>query len=144
LVAAELLRVCRPGGRIAMGNWTPEGFIGQMFKTTGKHVPPPPNMPSPLKWGDEETVRERLGVGVADLQLTKRICFFKYTFSPAEVVESFRKYYGPTQRAFDALGIDEQAALRNDLERLWAEHNQAADGTTNVAAEYLEVGATKS
>src|SRR4029453_1855233 len=74
LVAAELLRVCRPGGRIAMGNWTPEGFIGQMFKTTGKHVPPPPNMPSPLKWGDEETVRERLGVGVADLQLTKRIC----------------------------------------------------------------------
>ncbi len=144
LVAAELLRVCRPGGRIAMANWTPEGFIGQMFKTTGKHVPPPPTMPSPLKWGDEETVRERLHDGVRDLQMERRMCYFKYTFSPAEVVESFRKYYGPTQRAFDALGVDEQAALRNDLERLWAEHNQATDGTTNVPAEYLEVVATKS
>ena len=144
LVAAELLRVCRPGGRIAMANWTPEGFIGQMFKTTGKHVPPPPNMPSPLKWGDEETVRERLHDGVGDLRMERRMCYFKYTFSPAEVVESFRKYYGPTQRAFDALGVDEQAALRNDLERLWAEHNQATDGTTNVPAEYLEVVATKS
>jgi SAM-dependent methyltransferase len=144
LVAAELLRVCRPGGRIAMANWTPEGFIGQMFKTTGKHVPPPPTMPSPLKWGDEETVRERLHDGVADLQLTRRQCSFKFTFSPAEVVDFFRKHYGPTQRAFDVLGVDEQAALRNDLERLWAEHNQATDGTTNVAGEYLEVVATKS
>jgi len=144
LVAAELLRVCRPGGRIAMANWTPEGFIGQMFKTTGKHVPPPPSMPSPLKWGDEETVRERLHDGVADLKLTRRMCSFKYTVSPAEVVEFFRKYYGPTQRAFDAIGVDEQAALRNDLERLWAEHNQATDGSTDVAAEYLEVVAIKS
>ena len=144
LVSAELLRVCRPGGRVAMANWTPEGFIGQMFKTTGKHVPPPPNMPSPLKWGDEETVRERLRDGVVDLQLTRQMCSFKYTFSPAEVVEFFRKYYGPTQRAFDSLGIDEQAALRNDLERLWTEHNQATDGTTNVAGEYLEVVATRS
>jgi hypothetical protein len=72
------------------------------------------------------------------------MCSFKYTFAPAEVVESFRKYYGPTQRAFDSLGLDEQAALRNDLERLWAEHNQATDGTTNVPAEYLEVVAQKS
>ena len=144
LVAAELLRVCRPGGRIAMANWTPEGFIGQMFKATGKHVPPPPTMPSPLKWGDEATVRERLQAGVADLQLTRRMCSFKYTFSPAEVVEFFRKYYGPTQRAFAALDVDGQAALRNDLERLWSEHNQATDGTTNVDGEYLEVIATRS
>ena len=144
LVAAELRRVCRSGGRIAMANWTPEGFIGQMFKTTGKHVPPPPSMPSPLKWGDEDTVRERLQEGVADLKLTRRMCSFKYTVSPAEVVEFFRKYYGPTQRAFDAIGVDEQAALRNDLERLWAEHNQATDGSTDVAAEYLEVVAIKS
>lgn len=144
LVAAELLRVCRPGGRIAMANWTPEGFIGQMFKTTGKHVPPPPTMPSPLKWGDEETVRERLHDGVADLQMTRRMCSFKYTCSPAEMVELFRKYYGPTQRAFESLGLDEQAALRTDLERLWAEHNQATNGSTDVAAEYLEVVSTKS
>ena len=144
LVAAELVRVCRPGGRIAMANWTPDGFIGQMFKIGGRHVPPPPNMPSPVKWGEEETVRERLRDGIADLQLTRRMCQFKYPFPPAEVVESFRTYYGPTQRAFAALDADGQAALRNDLERLWAEHNQATDNTTHVEAEYLEVIATRN
>ncbi len=144
LVATELVRVCRPGGRIAMANWTPEGFIGQMFKIGGKYVPPPPNMPSPVKWGDEETVRERLRDGVADLQLMRRKSLFKYPFPPAEVVEFFRTYYGPTQRAFDALDTDGQAALRNDLERLWAEHNQATDNTTHVEGEYLEVIAARS
>ncbi len=139
VVAAELVRVCQSGGRIAMANWTPEGFVGQMFKATGKHVPPPPNMPSPLKWGDEETVRERLSDGVADLQLTRQMCRFNYPFPPAEVVETFRLYYGPTQRAFDALDTDGQAALRSDLERLWAEHNQATGNTTQVDGEYLEV-----
>jgi SAM-dependent methyltransferase len=143
LVAAELVRVCRPGGRIAMANWTPEGFIGQMFRTTGKHVPPPPAMPSPLKWGDEEIVRERLGEGIADLQTTRQMCQFKFPFAPAEVVEHFRMYYGPTQRAFESLDTDAQAALRTDLERLWAEHNQATDHTTLVAGEYLEIIATK-
>lgn len=139
VVAAELLRVCRRGGRIAMANWTAEGFIGLMFKATAKHVPPPVNMPSPLKWGDEATVRERLRGGIADLQLTRRMCQFKYPFSPAEVVESFRQFYGPTQRAFDALDASGQAALRNDLEQLWSEHNQATDKTTHVEGEYLEV-----
>jgi SAM-dependent methyltransferase len=143
LVAAELVRVCRPGGRIAMANWTPDGFIGQMFKINGKHVPPPPNMPSPVKWGDEEIVRERLRDGIADLQLTRWMCRFIYPFPPAEVVESFRTYYGPTQRAFDALDIDGQAALRSELERLWSEHNQATDNTTYVEGEYLEVRATR-
>ena len=143
LVAAELVRVCRAGGRIAMANWTPDGFIGQMFKIGGKYVPPPSNMPSPIKWGDEEIVRERLRDGVADLQLTRRMCPFKYPFPPAEVVESFRKYYGPTQRTFDALDADRQAALRSDLERLWSEHNQATDDTTRVDGEYLEVIATR-
>ncbi len=143
LVAAELVRVSQPGGRIAMANWTPDGFIGQMFKISSKHVPPPANMPSPLKWGDEETVRERLRDGIADLQLTRRMCPFEYPFSPAEVVESFRMYYGPTQRAFDALDTDGQAALRSDLERLWTEHNQATENTTYVEGEYLEVTATR-
>ncbi|HLL75115.1 MAG TPA: class I SAM-dependent methyltransferase [Pyrinomonadaceae bacterium] len=143
LVASELVRVCRPGGRIAMANWTPEGFIGQMFKITGRHVPPPPTMPSPIKWGDEETVRERLRDRVADLKLTRRMCAFKYPFPPAGVVESFRAYYGPTQRAFDALDAEGQAALRGDLERLWSEHNRAADGATHVEGEYLEVVATR-
>lgn len=143
LVAAELVRVCRPGGRIAMANWTPEGHIGQMFKVTGKHVPPPPNMPSPIKWGDAETVRERFGDGISDLKLTKQMCRFKLPFSPAEVVEHFRAYYGPTQRAFEALDSEKQAALRKDLEQLWGENNRATDGTTNVEGEYLEVIATK-
>ena len=144
LVAAELVRVCRPGGRIAMANWTPQGFVGQMFKVTGKHVPPPPNMPSPLKWGDEETVRARLSDGIADLQMTRRMCPFEYPVPPAEVVESFRLYYGPTRRAFEALESDGQAALRKDLEQLWTEHNQATDNTTYGEGEYLEVVATRS
>lgn len=144
LVSAELVRVCQPGGRIAMANWTPEGFVGQMFKVTGKHVPPPPGMPSPLKWGDEEAVRERLREGIADLSLTRRICTFDYPFPPAEVVEFFRAYYGPTQRAFEALDDEGQAALRSDLERLWAEHSQAVGDATYVEAEYLQVLATRS
>ena len=144
LVAAELVRVCRPGGRIAMANWTPAGFVGQMFKLTGKHVPPPPNMPSPVKWGDEDTVRERMREGIADLKLTKRMCPFEYPFPPADVVESFRMYYGPTKRAFEALDDNGQAALRKDLEQLWGQHNQATDGTTYGEGEYLEIVATRA
>src|ERR687893_376040 len=136
-VAAELVRVCRSGGRIVMGNWTPEGFIGQMFKVIGKHVPPP-QMPSPLLWGDEATVRERLSEGVAELTLTKRMYPFRYPFPPSEVVEHFRTYYGPTNRAFAALDAAGQAALRRDLEQLWTEHNRATDSTTRYESEYLE------
>jgi len=142
-VAAELVRVCRPGGRIVMGNWTPEGFIGQMFKIIGKHVPPPPQMPSPLLWGDEATVRERLQVGVSELTLTKRMYPFRYPFPPSEVVEHFRTYYGPTNRAFAALDEEGGAALRRDLERLWSEHNTDAEGTTSIESEYLEVAAVR-
>lgn len=139
LVAAELVRVCRPGGRIVMANWTPEGFVGQMFKTIGKHVPPPPIMPPPVKWGDEATVRERLRNGVAQLQLTRRLYPFHYPFAPSEVVEFYRTYYGPINRAFATLDAAGQAALRRDLEQLWTEHNRATDGTTHYEAEYLEV-----
>ncbi|HKO42739.1 MAG TPA: methyltransferase domain-containing protein [Pyrinomonadaceae bacterium] len=144
LVASELIRVCKPSGRIAMANWTPSGFIGEMFKTTGKHVTPPPNMPSPLKWGDQETVKERLNDGIADLQMTSRMCVFNFPFAPAEVVEFFRKYYGPTEKAFGTLDENGQAALRKDLEQLWSQHNQATDGTTLVEGEYLEVIAMRS
>jgi len=143
-VAAELVRVCRPGGRIAMANWTPTGFTGQMFKIGATHVPPPPNMPPPVKWGDEETVRERLRDGIADLQMTRRLCQFRFPFPPAEVVEFFRTYFGPTQRAFDSLDEAGQAALRSDLERLWVANNQATDGTTQTEGEYLEVIARRA
>ncbi len=142
-VAAELVRVCRPGGRIVMGNWTPEGFVGRLFKTIGKHVPPPALMPSPLLWGDEATVRERLSDGVAELELTKRMYPFYYPFPPSEVVEHFRTYYGPMNRAFSALDDAGQAALRRDLEQLWTEHNSASDGTTRYDSEYLEVVAVR-
>ncbi len=144
LVAAELKRVCKPGGRIAMANWTPAGFIGQMFKATGKHVAPPPNMPSPIKWGEEATVREHLNDGIADLQMTPRMCVFNFPSPPADVVEFFRMYYGPTGKAFGALDDAGQAALRSDLVQLWSQHNTATDHTTLVEGEYLEVIATRS
>jgi SAM-dependent methyltransferase len=144
MVVAELTRVCRPGGTIAMANWTPGGFVGQMFKLTASHVPPPPGMPSPLLWGDEAVVRERLGQKSSDLRLTRRLMTFKFPFSPANVVESFRLYYGPTQRAFEALDSNSQIALRRDLEKLWTEHNKETDSTTRVESEYLEVIAIRN
>jgi ubiquinone/menaquinone biosynthesis C-methylase UbiE len=139
LVAAELKRVCRPGGVIAMANWTPSGFIGQMFKITSAHVPPPPGMTSPVLWGVEETVRQRFGEGISNVETRLQKITWVFPFSPAEVVEHFRLYYGPTQKAFGALEGEKQAALRKDLEELWSTHNQATDGTTKVDAEYLEV-----
>jgi ubiquinone/menaquinone biosynthesis C-methylase UbiE len=143
-VAAELVRVCRPGGRIIMANWTPDGFVGQMFKIVGKHVPPPVGVPPAVLWGDEATVRERFGDGVTDLQMTRQIYpSFQYPFGVPEVIEFFRQYYGPTHRAFAALDSDGQAALRQELEQLWAAHNDATDGTTSIAPEYLEVVATR-
>ena len=144
-VAAELVRVCRPGGRIIMANWTPTGFVGQMFKVMGKHLPPPVGVPPAMLWGDEATVRERLREGVADLQMARHIYpSFKYPFGVPEVVEFFRAYYGPTNRAFAALDSDRQDALRHDLEQLWSEHNLAIDGTTWVEPEYLEIIAMRS
>jgi len=144
IVAAELARVCRTGGRVAMANWTSAGFIGQMFKVTGSHVPPPP-MPSPLLWGDETTVRERMGKHFSDIRFTPQPISFTFPFAPAEVVEFWRVYYGPTNRAFEALKADseKQAALRSDLEQLWSDYNQATDGSTRVETEYLEIIATR-
>ncbi len=140
-VAAELIRVCRAGGRIAMGNWTPSSFVGQMLKIHGAHVPPPAGMPSPALWGDEATLRERLKDGIAGLQIKKRLMKFSFPFSPEETVEHFRRFYGPSQKTFDALEADEekQSALRGELENHWKTHNQATDGTTTIESEYLEV-----
>lgn len=139
LVAHELLRVCRPGGRIVMGNWTPEGAVGQMFKAIGRHVPPSPLMASPVQWGVESVARERLQEGAADIRVTRRTFPFRYPFAPAGVVEFFREWYGPTNRAFAALDEAGQAALRRDLEEVWSVNNTATDGTTSVDAEYIEV-----
>jgi SAM-dependent methyltransferase len=143
LVAAELIRVCRPGGIIAMANWTGPGFIGQMFKTIAKHIAPS-GMPSPVLWGDEPTVRQRLRDGIESLECTRRLYEFSYPFSPADVVEFFRANYGPMTRAFASIGIDAQQQLRDELTDLWVRHNRATDGTTRVDAEYLQVVAVRS
>lgn len=142
--AAEMIRVCRSGGQIAMANWTPEGFTGEVFKVSAKHVPPPPGMPSPLLWGDESTVRERLREGVSGLKLTRRMFVIEFPFDETKTVEFFRTYFGPIKLAFEALDSQRQAELRQDLERLWKENNRATDGTTHVEAEYLEVIALRS
>ncbi|HEX8736811.1 MAG TPA: class I SAM-dependent methyltransferase [Pyrinomonadaceae bacterium] len=143
-VSAELMRVCRPGGVIAMANWTPAGFVGQMFKIVGKHVPPPQNMPSPLLWGDEKTVRERLGEGVSEINFERRLISLTFPLDVPETIEFWRSFYGPTHKAFAALDEKGQAALRDDLEKLWAENNLSGDGTTRVEAEYLEITAARS
>ena len=122
-----------------MGNWTPGGFIGQMFKLTAGHVPPPPGMPSPVLWGDEETVRARFGTGLSDLKLSRKLYAIHYPFQPSEVVEFFREFYGPTNRAFAALDESGQAALRKALEAHWSAANLGGSNETRVEAEYLEV-----
>ena len=137
--AAELVRVTRSGGRIAMANWTPAGFIGQMFRTVARHVPPPAGIPSPILWGREIEVNARLIKGVRSLTLTPRMITFEYPFSAAETVNLFRRWYGPTVRAFALLDDNGQRALQEDLETLWTENNRATDGTTRVQSEYLEV-----
>src|SRR5262245_13121106 len=141
-VAAELTRVCRPGGIIAMANWTPGGFVGQMFKTIARHIAPS-GMPSPVLWGDEATVRERLRDGIADLRFARRFYHFDYPFPPEAVVEFFRANYGPMLRAFASLDAAGQQNLRNELIDLWSTHNRSGGGTTSVDAEYLEVIATR-
>jgi SAM-dependent methyltransferase len=144
VTAVEMKRVCRPGGLITMANWTPESFVGQMFKTTGKHVTPPAGMPSPLLWGSDDAVSERFADGIADLKTTRRTLFLVFPFGPAETVEHFRLYYGPSQKAFESIDAAAQSALRNDLEALWSKHNQATDGTTKVESEYLDIRAIRA
>jgi SAM-dependent methyltransferase len=142
-VAAELVRVAKPGGRIAMANWTKEGFIGQMFRIFAKFIAPP-GMPSPVLWGDEATVRERFGNTVSNLALTRVSYGFDYPFPPTEVVEFFKDNYGPTTRAFAALQEPERSQLRNDLDAHWSSHNTSTDpNRTQVKGEYLEVVATR-
>jgi SAM-dependent methyltransferase len=143
-VAAELLRVCKPGGVIAMANWTPEGFVGKTFRLMHKMLPPPPGLPAPVLWGDEPTVRQRFSSGASSLTLTRQKFWFHYPFSPAETVEFFRQYFGPTQVAFSRLDQAGQAVLAAALESLWAEHNTATDGSTRVESEYLDVRAIRA
>jgi len=145
LVASELHRVTKPGGQVALANWTPEGFIGKMYQVFKAHLPPPPaGVPSSLDWGRESKVKELLQSGFSGIQCTRRTALMRYPFPPAETVEFFRQYYGPTHRAFASLDRTAQDALRRDLVELQTTHNTAIiPGTTEVAAEYLEIAATR-
>jgi hypothetical protein len=139
-----LLRVTKPGGQVALANWTPEGFLGNMFNVFKAHLPPPPaGVPSPMSWGDESIVRPRLKA-FADVRVARRIALMRYPFPPAETVDFFRRYYGPTQRAFASLDASAQVRLRQDLVELQTANNIAKKPqTTEVAAEYLEVIAVR-
>jgi ubiquinone/menaquinone biosynthesis C-methylase UbiE len=140
--AEELLRTCRPGGKIGLANWTPDGFIGNMFRILGKHVPPPPGIKPPPLWGTEERLRELLGEGVASLEVTKRSYTWRYP-SAGHFVEYFRTYYGPTLKAFESLDADGQEALAKDLEELLEKWNTSGEATLIVPSDYLEAVAVR-
>jgi len=147
IVAAELLRVTRPGGTIAMANWTSSAFVGQMFKLFGSFVPPPSIMPSPILWGDVEKVRERFGDGITSLKCTPQRIVFRFDdMDTSEVVGFWKKFYGPTKRTFEALEghPEKQAELERALEQLWANNNKGSAGNTYVETEYLEVIAVRA
>jgi len=135
--AAELLRVCKSGGKIGMANWTPEGFIGQLFKTIGKHVPPPAGAKSPALWGTPSRIAEMFAKPAVSIISETRNFNFRYK-SPTHFLDTFRTYYGPMLKAFAALDEQGQQALRNDVLDLVSKMNRARDGTMVVPSEYLE------
>jgi ubiquinone/menaquinone biosynthesis C-methylase UbiE len=136
--AAEMLRVVRRGGRIGLANWTPEGFIGQMLKVVGRHVPPPAGVTPPPRWGTRDHLDQLFGTGAAEMRLATRQFVFRYR-SPEHFVDVFRRWYGPVHKAFAALAADGQAALERDLIGLVAVFNQSGDATMVAPADYLEV-----
>ena len=140
--ADELIRVCRPGGKIGLANWTPEGFIGQLFKTIGKHLPPPFGVQSPSLWGNRSHLDKLFGAK-ASIAAQSRNFVFRYR-SPEHWVEIFRSYYGPVVKAFEALDATAGAALEADIAALLEKFNIADDGTLVIPSEYLEVVITRN
>ena len=141
--AKELLRVCRSGGKIALANWTAEGFIGQLFKTLGGHVAPPPGVKSPALWGSKTWIEENFGDQASSITVTQRNFVFRYQ-SPDHFVDFFRTFYGPVHKAFLALDSDGQAALAQDIKATIARFNTASDGSMRVPSDYAEVTITKA
>jgi SAM-dependent methyltransferase len=141
--AGELMRVCRHGGRIGLANWTPDGFVGQVFKVVGSHVPPPTGLRGPPQWGTEARLGELFGAGARGLRVQRREFTFRYR-SAAHWVEVFRSWYGPVLRAFAALPPEGQGALASDLTALVERFNVARDGTMVAPSTYLEVVVTRS
>jgi SAM-dependent methyltransferase len=135
--ASELARVCKPGGRIGLANWTPASFVGEMFKLMGAYIPPAAGLKPPSRWGTEAGLRELFGTRIAALQAPRRNFIFRYR-SPKHWLDTFRTYYGPTHKAFGALDSGKQASLTEDLLGLAQRFNTATDGTMTVPSEYLE------
>ena len=140
--AAELLRVCKSNGQIGLANWTPDGFIGQLFKTIGKYLPPPAGAKSPLLWGTRGRLTEMFGAAAISIRTEPRTFKFRYR-SAEHFLDVFKNYYGPMLKAFAALGEAEQNCLKQDLYALLARMDKAGDGTMVVPSEYLEVVITK-
>jgi len=140
--ASEMLRVCKSGGKVGMANWTPDGFIGQLFKTIGRHVPPPAGVESPALWGTRQRIQDLFGAQAARVEVEARHFAFRYR-SPAHWLDIFKNYYGPVLKAFAALDASKQPALADDLLALIAKFNRAKDGSMVAASEYLEVVITK-
>jgi len=140
--AAELARVCRPGGRIGLANWTPEGFIGQLFKTLGRQLPPPAGVQPPSLWGVETHLQALFGKRVAAIAVTPRLFNFRYR-SAAHFIEVFRTWYGPVHKAFAALPVDKALLLEQDLTALLDSQNRAGPGSLVVPSAYLEIVITR-
>lgn len=136
--ASEMARVCKSGGKIGLANWTPSGFIGELFKLMGRYIPPPAGVKSPSLWGTEERLRELFGDRIATLETVRKNFVFRYR-TPQHWLDTFRTYYGPVQKAFNAVGADREEALAADLIRLVQQFNRAGDGAMVLPSEYLEV-----
>jgi len=141
--ASELLRVCRSGGKIALANWTPESFVGGLFKVITKHLSPPAGAPKPSVWGTETWINDHFGDAASEIRISRKSFNF-YHLSPKAFVDFFRTYYGPTERAFLALGEAGREDLERDFIALIDECNQSTDGTMCVPSEYLEIVITKA
>jgi ubiquinone/menaquinone biosynthesis C-methylase UbiE len=140
--AHELVRVCKRGGKIGLANWTPEGFVGQLFKTIGKHVPPAPGMKSPALWGTRARIAELFEPHAMSIKSVQRNFVFRYR-SPEHWLDVFRSYYGPVLKTFAALGPEAQSALQHDLLALVRQFNRSQDDTIVVPSEYLEIVMTR-
>jgi SAM-dependent methyltransferase len=140
--AAEMVRVCKSGGRIGLANWTPDSFIGQLFKTIGKYIPPAPGVTSPSAWGTTARLDELFADSASDISVINRDFVFRY-HSPVHWLEVFRTYYGPMNKTFAALDADRQAAFTEDLLQLMAQRNRSGDETLVLPSAYLEVVITR-
>ncbi|GJM01748.1 MAG: hypothetical protein DHS20C08_02490 [Rhodomicrobium sp.] len=140
--AQEMNRVCRSGGRIGLANWTPESFIGQLFKTLGKYLPPPPGLQSPARWGTKEFIEAEFGADAADISMTLKQFNFRYQ-SPQQFIDFFRTWYGPVHKAFLALNEEDAKALEAEMMTLIESINIATDGSAIIPADYQEILITK-